>query len=132
MERLRGLGHVVLLTLAALGAATAGFALSRWLPLSCVLIFLAGAAIMGSASLMLSLVQLIVSDQMRGRVMSVYNLAFRAGMPLGSLALGKLIPIFGVSWALAGSGGILIGVSLYFLVVMRNVATFRRITKGGG
>lgn len=132
MERLKGLGHVVLLTLAALGAATAGFALSRWLPLSCVLIFLAGAAIMGSASLMLSLVQLIVSDQMRGRVMSVYNLAFRAGMPLGSLALGKLIPIFGVSWALAGSGGILIGVSLYFLVVMRNVATFRRITKGGG
>ena len=129
MERLKGLGHVVLLTLAALGAATAGFALSRWLPLSCVLIFFAGAAIMGSASLMLSLVQLIVSDHMRGRVMSVYNLAFRAGMPLGSLALGKLIPIFGVSWALAGSGGILIGVSLYFLIVMRNVATFQRVAK---
>jgi predicted MFS family arabinose efflux permease len=131
MERLKGLGHVVLLTLAALGAATAGFALSRWLPLSCVLIFFAGAAIMGSASLMLSLVQLIVSDQMRGRVMSVYNLAFRAGIPLGSLALGKLIPIFGVSWALAGSGGILIGVSLYFLVVMRNVATFQPAAKEG-
>ena len=131
MERLKGLGHVVLLTLAALGAATAGFALSRWLPLSCVLIFFAGAAIMGSASLMLSLVQLIVSDQMRGRVMSVYNLAFRAGMPLGSLALGKLIPIFGVSWALAGSGGILIGVSLYFLVVMRNSVTFQRVAKEG-
>ena len=131
MERLKGLGHVVLLTLAALGAATAGFALSQWLPLSCVLIFFAGAAIMGSASLMLSLVQLIVSDQMRGRVMSVYNLAFRAGMPLGSLALGKLIPIFGVSWALAGSGGILIGVSLYFLVVMRNSVTFQRVAKEG-
>jgi predicted MFS family arabinose efflux permease len=131
MERLKGLGHVVLLSLAALGAATAGFALSRWLPLSCVLIFFAGAAIMGSASLMLSLVQLIVSDQMRGRVMSVYNLAFRAGIPLGSLAMGKLIPIFGVSWALAGSGGILIGVSLYFLVVMRNVATFQPAAKEG-
>jgi predicted MFS family arabinose efflux permease len=131
MERLKGLGHVVLLSLVALGAATAGFALSRWLPLSCVLIFFAGAAIMGSASLMLSLVQLIVSDQMRGRVMSVYNLAFRAGIPLGSLAMGKLIPIFGVSWALAGSGGILIGVSLYFLVVMRNVATFQPAAKEG-
>jgi predicted MFS family arabinose efflux permease len=129
MERLKGLGHVVLLSLVALGAATAGFALSRWLPLSCILIFFAGAAIMGSASLMLSLVQLIVSDQMRGRVMSVYNLAFRAGMPLGSLALGKLIPIFGVSWALAGSGGILIGVALYFLVVMRNIPTFQRAAR---
>jgi predicted MFS family arabinose efflux permease len=120
---------VALLALLALGAATAGFALSRWLPLSSVLIFVAGAAIMASASLMLSLVQVIVSDQMRGRVMSVYNLAFRAGIPLGSLALGKLIPMVGISWALAGSGGILIALSLYFLIVMRNIPTFQAVAK---
>jgi predicted MFS family arabinose efflux permease len=129
MERLKGQGHVALLALLALGAATAAFALSRWLPLSCVLIFVAGAAIMASASLMLSLVQVIVSDQMRGRVMSVYNLAFRAGIPLGSLALGKLIPMVGISWALAGSGGILIALSLYFLTVMRNIPTFQPVAK---
>ena len=129
MERLKGQGHVALLALLALGAATAAFAFSRWLPLSCVLIFLAGAAIMASASLMLSLVQVIVSDQMRGRVMSVYNLAFRAGIPLGSLALGKLIPMVGISWALAGSGGILIALSLYFLTVMRNIPTFQPVAK---
>jgi len=126
MERLKGQGHVALLTLLVLGAATAGFALSHSLPLSCVLIFCAGAAIMGSASLMVALVQLIVSDQMRGRVLSVYNLAFRAGIPLGSLAVGKLIPWIGVPWALGGSGGILIALSLYFLVVMRNIPTFQR------
>ena len=131
MERLKGQGHVALLALLALGAATAAFAFSRWLPLSCVLIFLAGAAIMASASLMLSLVQVIVSDQMRGRVMSVYNLAFRAGIPLGSLALGKLIPMVGISWALAGSGGILIALSLYFLTVMRNIPTFQAVAKTG-
>ena len=130
MERLKGQGHVALLTLLVLGAATAGFALSHSLPISCVLIFFAGAAIMGSASLMVSLVQLIVSDQMRGRVMSVYNLAFRAGIPLGSLALGKLIPYIGVTWALAGSGSILIALSLYFLVVMRNIPTFQRVASG--
>ena len=129
MERLKGQGHVALLALLALGGATVGFALSHWLPVSCVLIFLAGAAIMASASLMLSLVQVIVSDQMRGRVMSVYNLAFRAGIPLGSLALGKLIPMVGISWALAGSGGILIGLSLYFLTVMRNIPTFQPVAK---
>jgi predicted MFS family arabinose efflux permease len=129
MERLKGQGHVALLALLALGAATVGFALSHWLPLSCVLIFVAGAAIMASASLMLSLVQVIVSDQMRGRVMSVYNLAFRAGIPLGSLALGKLIPMVGISWALAGSGGILIGLSLYFLTVMRKIPTFQPVAK---
>ena len=131
MERLKGQGHVALLALLALGAATVGFALSHWLPLSCVLIFVAGAAIMASASLMVSLVQLIVSDQMRGRVMSVYNLAFRAGIPLGSLALGKLIPMVGISWALAGSGGILIALSLYFLTVMRKIPTFQPVAKTG-
>ena len=36
--------------------------------------------------------------------MSVYNLAFRVGMPLGALILGKLIPILGVSAAVAGFG----------------------------
>ena len=122
---------MALLALLALGAATAAFALSRWLPLSCVLIFVAGAAIMASASLMVSLVQVIVSDQMRGRVMSVYNLAFRAGIPLGSLALGKLIPMVGISWALAGSGGILIALSLYFLTAMRNIPTFQAVAKTG-
>ncbi len=66
MERLKGQGHVALLSLLVLGLAIAGFALSHWLPLSCVLIFCGGAAIMGSASLMLSLVQMIVTDNMRG------------------------------------------------------------------
>ena len=90
MEKMKGQGRLAVLALAALGIATAGFAFSKWLPLSCLLIFLAGTAVMASASLMLSLVQLIVVDSMRGRVMSVYNLAFRAGIPLGALVLGKL------------------------------------------
>jgi predicted MFS family arabinose efflux permease len=124
MEKLKGQGRLTLLILISLGMITAGFALSRWLPLSCLLIFLGGAAIMASASLMLSLVQLIATDAMRGRVMSVYNLAFRAGIPLGSLALGKLIPIFGVSTALAGDGLILVAVSFYFLLLKRD-AIFR-------
>jgi predicted MFS family arabinose efflux permease len=121
MEKLKGQGRAALLALFVLGTATVAFALSRWLPLSCILIFIAGAAIMASASLMLSLVQLIVTDQMRGRVMSVYNLAFRAGMPLGSLALGKLIPLLGVSVALAGNGLLLVAVTLFFLLMQRNV-----------
>jgi predicted MFS family arabinose efflux permease len=78
--------------------------------------FFAGAAIMASAAFMLSLAQFISTDAMRGRVMSVYNLAFRAGIPIGSLGLGKLIPAFGVSKSLAGAGIALTGLSLYFLV----------------
>ena len=129
MEKLKGQGRHAVLALFALGMTTAGFAVSKWLPVSCVLIFVAGAAVMASASLMLSLVQLIIADSMRGRVMSVYNLAFRAGMPLGALILGKLIPILGVSAALAGFGFSLAGVAGYFLIVMTKAPTFQRYVK---
>lgn len=130
MQRLKQEGRLTLLILVALGAIMAGFALSRWLPLSCLLLFAGGVAIMASASLMLSLVQLIVTDDMRGRVMSIYNLAFRAGMPIGSLALGKLIPLFGISPTLAGSGLMLVAVSIYFLFLDRKVAEAQPQSQG--
>jgi len=129
-EKLKEHGYVVLWTLIGLGVAITGFALSRWLLASCLLIFLSGMALMASASLMLSLVQLIVSDRMRGWVMSIYNLAFRLGIPVGSLALGKVIPLVGVTTALAVSGLTLIGIGLCFLVAMRNAAVFQRAITG--
>jgi predicted MFS family arabinose efflux permease len=122
MGKLKHQGRVALLIMAALGTFMAGFALSRWLPLSCVLIFAGGGAMMASASLLLSTVQLIVGDAMRGRVMSVYNVAFRGGMPMGSLVVGRLIPVFGVSATVACTGSILAGVALYFLLFHRRVA----------
>jgi predicted MFS family arabinose efflux permease len=123
MEKFKGQQRMTVLILAFMGLFIAAFALSKWLPLSCLLIFLTGMAIMTSASLMLALVQLIATDAMRGRVMSVYNLAFRAGIPLGSLALGKLIPIFGVSYAIAGAGLLLVAVAAYFLLARPTVKT---------
>lgn len=119
MEKVKGHGRLVLLILILLGIAIAGFALSHWLPLSCVLMFLIGTALMASASFMLSLAQLITTDAMRGRVMSVYSLAFRAGIPLGALALGKLIPIFGATPTLTATGVGLMLVASYFLLVNR-------------
>jgi MFS family permease len=118
-------GRAALLILTAMGAIITGFALSHWLPLSMVLIFAGGTAIMACASLMLTLVQLVVSDEMRGRVMSVYNLAFRGGMPLGSLVLGRLMPVLGVSYTMAFAGSLLILLSLYFLLVQRQVAALQ-------
>jgi predicted MFS family arabinose efflux permease len=129
VEKMKGQGRLTLVILISLGIAIAGFALSRWLPLSCVLMFLIGAALMASASFMLSLAQLIATDAMRGRVMSVYSLAFRAGIPLGALALGKLIPLFGVTRTLTGTGVALMAVSIYFLLVSRDT-TFRPVAQG--
>jgi MFS family permease len=68
-----------------------------------------------------SLVQLITTDEMRGRVMSVYNCAFRGGMPLGNLVSGWLVPAFTAPVVLTANGILLIGVALYFLLVHRRV-----------
>jgi MFS family permease len=73
-----------------LGALAIGFALSRVVWLSYPLLFACGAAQMMVFSLMTSLVQLIAPNEMRGRVMSIYMVAFRGGMPLGSLVAGYL------------------------------------------
>jgi predicted MFS family arabinose efflux permease len=62
-----------------------------------------------------SMVQLYVSDTMRGRVMSVYNVAFRGGMPLGSLASGLLIKETSAPTIMAGNGLLVIALALYFL-----------------
>jgi predicted MFS family arabinose efflux permease len=127
LGKTKGQGRLTLLILVGLGVVMSAFAFSKWLPLSCLLLFLSGVAIMASASLMLSLAQLFATDAMRGRVMSVYNIAFRAGIPLGSLALGKLIPIFGISASLAGAGASMVLVTLYFLLVKRE--TFSAVQK---
>ena len=68
----------------------AAFAGSRVLPLSYGLIFLGSIGLMMSFSLLTSLVQLAAPNEMRGRVVSIYMMAFRGGMPLGSLAAGIL------------------------------------------
>jgi predicted MFS family arabinose efflux permease len=80
---------------------------------------------------MITLVQLIVTDEMRGRVMSVYNLAFRGGMPMGSLVLGRLMPRFGVSLTIACAGSLLVLLSLYFLLVQRRVAALQTPVAAG-
>lgn len=123
LGKMKQQGRVALLFLTALGTIMIGFAVSRRLPLSSVLLFAGGAAIMAAAALMLTLAQMIATDQMRGRVMSVYNLAFRSGMPLGSLVIGRLMPIFGVSVTMAGAGTMLVLLSSYFLLVNRRVTT---------
>ena len=69
-----------------------------------------------------SLVQLITTNEMRGRVMSVYNFAFRGGMPLGNLLSGWLVPLFTAPVVLGVNGLLLVLLALYFLFVQRRVA----------
>src|SRR5207248_2763321 len=81
---------MALLVQAVYGVLIIAFAISRVLWLSDLLLFFTGVALMVVFSTVTSLVQLIAPNDMRGRVMSIYMLAFRGGMPLGSLVSGYL------------------------------------------
>jgi len=117
-----GKGRRALIMMLFLGAAISGFAISRNLAFSCPLLVLFGFALMAVFASVSSLVQLITTDEMRGRVMSVYNCAFRGGMPLGNLVSGWLVPAFTAPIVLTANGVLLIGVSLYFLLMHRKIA----------
>jgi predicted MFS family arabinose efflux permease len=115
-------GRVSLIMLTCLGVLITGFALSKSVVLSCILLFLAGIALIAVFTLIQSLVQLITGNEMRGRVMSVYNVAFRGGMPIGSLVTGWLVPRYSAPVVLAVNGTLLFCLGLYFLFAQRRVA----------
>jgi predicted MFS family arabinose efflux permease len=111
-----------LLYMILLGLLMTVFGLSRNLTLSTLMVFGAGAALLMVFALNSSLVQLHVEDAMRGRVMSVYNVAFRGGMPLGSVISGLLIKQTSVPVIMAGNGLLVVALALYFLLIQRRVA----------
>jgi predicted MFS family arabinose efflux permease len=119
---MRNKGRFALAMLICLGVGITGFSLSKYLPLSFAMLLFVGASMMAVFATVTSLVQLITTNEMRGRVMSVYNCAFRGGMPMGNLLTGWLVPMFSVPAVLGVNGLVLVMVAAYFLLVQRRVA----------
>jgi MFS family permease len=71
------------------------FAFMRWIPGSFLLLVLLGWCLMSVLNISNALIQSYVSDNMRGRVMSVYTMVFFGCMPIGSLVAGGLATAFG-------------------------------------
>ncbi len=122
LGNIRRKGRIALGALICLGTGIAGFALSKSLPVSRVMLVLVGASMMAVFATVNSLVQLITTNEMRGRVMSVYNFAFRGGMPMGNLLSGWLVPVFTAPVVLSVNGFLLILLAGYFLLIQRRVA----------
>ncbi len=119
---MRNKGFFALSMLICLGIGISVFSLSRWLPLNYAMLVLVGASMMAVFATVTSLVQLITTNEMRGRVMSVYNTAFRGGMPTGNLISGWLVPVFTAPVVLGVNGSLLVLMAIYFLVIQRRVA----------
>lgn len=103
-------GVKMLWSVAAFGAATVAFALSRNFALSMAMLALLGAADMISVFVRNSLIQLNTPDAMRGRVSAISGLAISASNELGEFRAGLMGGLIGAvgAVALGGAGAIVV------------------------
>ncbi len=121
LGRFSRMGLTTLLVQVVFGVMITLLALNRSLYLSYVLLFVSGMALMIVLSCITSLVQLIAPNEMRGRVMSIYLVAFRGGMPLGSLVSGYIASITSAPTVLVLNGIAMLIVSVYFLLKNKEI-----------
>ena len=110
----RGMGRTLLGGVAAFGVVLVAFSFSRQLWLTQALLFLGGALLVSTFSTVTSLVQLIAPNEMRGRVMSIYMVAFRGASPLGNFVSGSIANVTTVPTVLALNGVVLVAAALVF------------------
>jgi MFS family permease len=101
-----GLGRIIAIASGIFGMGLISFSLSRILWLSLFLLLLAGFGMMVHLASSNTILQTMVDDDKRGRVMSIYSMAFMGMAPFGSLAGGSLAARIGASYTLI-IGGVL-------------------------
>ena len=111
----KGHGRVALRVQIVFALLLAVFALSKNLWLSYAALFLGGVCLIALFASITSMVQMATSEEMRGRVMSIFMLAFRSGMPLGNLAIATLAARFSPSTALLVGAVLMASTALAFL-----------------
>ena len=109
-----GLGRVIPLSAGIFGAALIGFALSRSLWLSMALLMATGYGMMRNLAASNTLLQTILEEGKRGRVMSFYAMAFAGMSPFGSLLAGAAAARVGAPATVAASGVFCIAGALLF------------------
>ena len=121
LGRFPRMGLTTLLVEAGLGILLTIVAQTRSLSATYFLLFVTGVALMIAISTIMSLVQLIAPNEMRGRVMSIYLVAFRGGMPLGSLVSGFFASRTSASTVFTVNGIMVVIVSIYFLLKNKEI-----------
>ncbi len=116
LHNVKNRGRAALLMQIAFGITIIAFTFATSVWLAYPLIFFASMFMMFVFSMIASLVQLIVTDEMRGRVMSIYMLSFRGGAPLGALATGFLAEHYPLPRILMVEGALLSLLALGFLL----------------
>ena len=103
-QNLKGLGTWVAVSAVGFGLALLVFAASRGFWLSAAILVPVGFAMMIEMGSSNTLIQSMVPDRLRGRVMSVYSMMFMGMAPIGSLAAGAAADRLGAPWTVAAGG----------------------------
>ena len=109
-----GLGRVVPIAATLFGSGLIAFGFSRMLWLSLVLMLFVGGAMMVQMAATNTILQTIVDDDKRGRVMSFYSMAFMGMAPFGSLLAGGLATKIGAPRTVILTGTICIAAAAWF------------------
>ena len=110
----RGLGSWIGWSAMGFGAALIAFSLSRSFPLSVLLMLPVGFTMMVEMASSNTLIQMMIPDALRGRVMSVYSMMFMGMAPIGALIGGTLSHHLGAPLTVALGGGGCLAVGLLF------------------
>jgi predicted MFS family arabinose efflux permease len=116
-----GRGRLTLAHLAAFALVTMGAVLSQWQWVSMALLVASGYTLTTALSTVSSLVQEHTPDDLRGRVMSIFGLAFRGGLPVGSLVGGLFVREAGVPAVMATSCAVLLVLAVSLLLRHREL-----------
>jgi MFS family permease len=125
-ENVLGLGRVIVIAASVFGLSLAAFSLSHtmWLPVPLPVV--AGMAMMTQPASSNTILQTIVEEDKRGRVMSLYTTAVFGAMPFGSMIAGVLADRIGTQRTiLLGGAGCAIGALLF----LRELPELRKLVR---
>ncbi len=121
-----GLIKIIPAAAAACGLGIAFFALSRNFALSMICIFLATSCMMTQITSSNTIIQTIVDEDKRGRIMSLYAMSFMGVMPFGSILAGSVADKIGVQWTLLLGASCCITGALIFAVKLPGLCELLR------
>lgn len=121
-----GLGRVIPISAGLFGAALIGFGVSGHLWLSMCLLLVAGFGMMRHLAASNTILQTILEEEKRGRVMSFYAMAFQGMAPFGSLIAGALAARIGAPDTVILAGAVCLASALVFARALPRLRTFIR------
>lgn len=121
-----GLGRAMVLATIAFGIGLVGFSLSRLVWVSLLLLPIVGGGMMVETASTNTILQTIVEERMRGRVMSFYTMAFLGTAPLGSLLAGVAADRIGAPRTILMGGIACIAAGLWFATRLPSIRTLLR------